>query len=173
MGMLHGDCNTRQCMATAHVAYKQSFGFDAPPFTYADFEESDVLVFVGANPCIAHPIMWQRVMRNRHQPEIIVDRSAQDRDGDGGDAASRAPARRATSRCSTASRICSIARGCGGPRFHRRAHDRLRGVRAVRGGSSRRSAVAAETGLTDGQLHRFAETHRRAANAFRSGGRWA
>ena len=41
------------------------FGFDAPPFTYADFEESDVLVFVGANPCIAHPIMWQRVMRNR------------------------------------------------------------------------------------------------------------
>src|ERR1051326_4093637 len=59
-------------MATAHVAYKQSFGFDAPPFTYADFEESDVLVFVGANPCIAHPILWQRVMRNPHRPEIIV-----------------------------------------------------------------------------------------------------
>ena len=72
MGGLHCDSNTRQCMATAHVAYKQSFGFDAPPFTYADFEESDVLVFAGANPCIAHPIMWQRVMRNRHRPEIIV-----------------------------------------------------------------------------------------------------
>src|SRR5436190_10100868 len=69
---LHCDSNTRQCMATTHTAYKQSFGFDAPPFTYADFEESDVLVFVGANPCIAHPIMWQRVMRNRHRPEIIV-----------------------------------------------------------------------------------------------------
>src|ERR1041385_6575183 len=38
MGGLHCDSNTRQCMATAHVAYKQSFGFDAPPFTYADFE---------------------------------------------------------------------------------------------------------------------------------------
>lgn len=72
LGMLHVDSNTRQCMATSHVAYKQSFGFDAPPFTYADFEESDVLVFVGANPCIAHPIMWQRVMRNRHSPQIIV-----------------------------------------------------------------------------------------------------
>ncbi|MGO8701744.1 MAG: molybdopterin oxidoreductase family protein [Limisphaerales bacterium] len=72
LGGLHCDSNTRQCMATAHVAYKQSFGFDAPPFTYADFEESDVLVFVGANPCIAHPIMWQRVMRNPHHPEIIV-----------------------------------------------------------------------------------------------------
>jgi anaerobic selenocysteine-containing dehydrogenase len=72
MGGLHCDSNTRQCMATAHVAYKQSFGFDSPPFTYADFEESDVMVFVGANPCIAHPIMWQRVMRNKHKPEIIV-----------------------------------------------------------------------------------------------------
>jgi assimilatory nitrate reductase catalytic subunit len=59
-------------MATSHVAYKQSFGFDAPPFTYADFEESDALIFIGANPCIAHPIMWQRVMRNPHNPEIVV-----------------------------------------------------------------------------------------------------
>lgn len=72
MGMLHGDGNTRQCMATAVVSYKQSFGFDAPPYTYADFEESDALVFVGSNPCIAHPIMWERVMRNRRSPEIIV-----------------------------------------------------------------------------------------------------
>jgi anaerobic selenocysteine-containing dehydrogenase len=71
LGFIHCDSNTRQCMATSHVAYKQSFGFDAPPFTYADFEESDVLVFIGANPCIAHPIMWQRVLRNRHNPEII------------------------------------------------------------------------------------------------------
>ena len=72
MGLRHGDGNTRQCMATAVTAYKESLGFDAPPFSYEDFEESDVLVFVGANPCIAHPILWQRVMRNRHCPEIIV-----------------------------------------------------------------------------------------------------
>ncbi len=72
LGMVHVDSNTRQCMATSHVAYKQSFGFDAPPFTYADFEESDALIFIGANPCIAHPIMWQRVMRNRRNPEIVV-----------------------------------------------------------------------------------------------------
>ncbi len=72
MGVVHGDGNTRQCMATAATAYKQSFGFDAPPYTYKDFEESDVLIFVGANPCIAHPIMWQRVCQNKHQPEIIV-----------------------------------------------------------------------------------------------------
>src|SRR5262249_36243150 len=72
MGMLHGDGNTRQCMATAAVAYKQSFGYDAPPFTYADFEQSDVIVLVGSNLCIAHPIRWERVCRNEHRPAIVV-----------------------------------------------------------------------------------------------------
>ena len=72
MGIVHGDGNTRQCMATAVVAYKQAFGFDAPPYTYQDLEESDCIVLVGSNVCIAHPILWERVMRNRRQPEIIV-----------------------------------------------------------------------------------------------------
>lgn len=72
MGMVHGDGNTRQCMASAVVAYKEAFGFDAPPLTYRDLEESDVIVLVGANPCIAHPILWERIVRNRHRPELIV-----------------------------------------------------------------------------------------------------
>jgi anaerobic selenocysteine-containing dehydrogenase len=72
MGMLHGDGNTRQCMATAVTAYKESFGFDAPPYTYRDFEESDVIVLVGSNLCVAHPIMWERVCRNSNTPHIIV-----------------------------------------------------------------------------------------------------
>jgi assimilatory nitrate reductase catalytic subunit len=72
MGMLHGDGNTRQCMATSVVAYKETFGFDAPPYTYADLESSDVIVLVGANLCVAHPILWERVCRNRHSPEIVV-----------------------------------------------------------------------------------------------------
>ncbi|MHA1680588.1 MAG: molybdopterin oxidoreductase family protein [Promethearchaeota archaeon] len=72
MGIVHGDGNTRQCMATAVVAYKQSFGWDSPPFTYKDLEESDVLVFVGSNPVIAHPIIWNRVKMNKHGPEILV-----------------------------------------------------------------------------------------------------
>jgi assimilatory nitrate reductase catalytic subunit len=72
MGWKYGDSNTRQCMATAAVAYKQSFGFDAPPYTYADFEESDCLIFVGANLCVGHPILWERVLRNERRPHIIV-----------------------------------------------------------------------------------------------------
>lgn len=72
MGFVHGDSNTRQCMATSAVAYKQSFGFDAPPYTYADFEESDVIVLIGSNLCVGHPIMWERVLRNRRNPRIVV-----------------------------------------------------------------------------------------------------
>jgi assimilatory nitrate reductase catalytic subunit len=72
MQLVHGDGNTRQCMATSVVAYKQSFGFDAPPYTYQDFEASDVIVFIGANPCIAHPIMWERVCKNPNRPQVIV-----------------------------------------------------------------------------------------------------
>jgi anaerobic selenocysteine-containing dehydrogenase len=72
MGIVHGDGNTRQCMATAATAYKQSFGFDAPPFTYADFEESDVIVLVGSNLCIAHPILWERICQNPNRPRVIV-----------------------------------------------------------------------------------------------------
>lgn len=72
MGIIHGDGNTRQCMASAVVAYKQSFGFDAPPYTYKDFEETDTMIFVGANPAIAHPIMWNRVKLNTNEPNIVV-----------------------------------------------------------------------------------------------------
>ncbi len=72
MGMIHGDGNTRQCMATAVVAYQQSFGFDAPPFTYGDFEESDLLIFFGSNPAIAHPIMWGRVAKRKDVPRVFV-----------------------------------------------------------------------------------------------------
>jgi assimilatory nitrate reductase catalytic subunit len=72
MGMVHGDGNTRQCMASAVVAYKQAFGFDAPPYTFQDLEESDCIVLIGANPCIAHPVLWNRVTRNPHRPEILV-----------------------------------------------------------------------------------------------------
>jgi assimilatory nitrate reductase catalytic subunit len=72
MGMIHGDGNTRQCMATAATAYKQAFGFDAPPFTYRDFEESDCIVLVGSNLCIAHPIMWERIVKNRRKPAIVA-----------------------------------------------------------------------------------------------------
>ena len=73
MGWIHGDGNTRQCMATAAVAYKQSFGFDAPPYSYEDLEKSDLMFFVGANPVIAHPVLWNRVRKNKEAKIVVVD----------------------------------------------------------------------------------------------------
>ena len=67
------DGNTRLCMATAVVAHKQSFGFDAPPFTLKDLELSDTIVFIGENPVVAHPILWGRVMKNTDKKVIVLD----------------------------------------------------------------------------------------------------
>ena len=87
MGMLHGDGNTRQCMATAVVAYKQSFGFDAPPYTYADFEavgrdcaRRQQPLHCASDHVAARDAQPARSPNHRH-------RSAHDRNGDGGHAA--------------------------------------------------------------------------------------
>lgn len=67
------DGNTRLCMATAAVAHKQSFGFDAPGFTLQDLEVSDTIIFIGANPVVAHPILWGRVKKNPNKKVIVID----------------------------------------------------------------------------------------------------
>ncbi|MGL4986617.1 MAG: molybdopterin-dependent oxidoreductase, partial [Treponemataceae bacterium] len=67
------DGNTRLCMATSVVAHKQSFGFDAPPYTLNDFELSDTIIFTGANPVVAHPVVWDRVRKNKKAKVIVID----------------------------------------------------------------------------------------------------
>lgn len=67
------DGNTRLCMATAVVAHKQSYGFDAPGYTLQDLELSDTLIFIGANPVVAHPIIWDRVKKNPNKKVIVID----------------------------------------------------------------------------------------------------
>ncbi|SCI88018.1 Nitrate reductase [uncultured Clostridium sp.] len=72
MGM-PGDGNTRLCMATSVVAHKQSFGFDAPPYTLHDAEISDTIFLIGANPVIAHPVFWGRIKENKDAKIIVID----------------------------------------------------------------------------------------------------
>ena len=67
------DGNTRLCMATAVVAHKQSYGFDAPGYTLKDLELSDTIIFIGANPVVAHPILWKRVRQNPDKKVIVID----------------------------------------------------------------------------------------------------
>lgn len=67
------DGNTRLCMASAVVAHKQSYGFDAPGYTLKDFELSDTIILVGANPVVAHPIVWDRIRKNNNKKLIVID----------------------------------------------------------------------------------------------------
>ena len=69
----HVDGNTRLCMATSVVAHKQSFGFDAPPYTLNDFELSDTIFLIGANPVVTHPIIWDRIRKNPNKKVIVID----------------------------------------------------------------------------------------------------
>ena len=66
------DGNTRLCMASAAVAHKGTLGYDAPGYTLNDFELSDTIIFIGSNPVVAHPIIWQRVRNNKIPDRKIV-----------------------------------------------------------------------------------------------------
>jgi anaerobic selenocysteine-containing dehydrogenase len=59
------DGNTTLCMASAVSGYKLSFGSDGPPGSYADMETADVILLIGANIADNHPILCQRIERNR------------------------------------------------------------------------------------------------------------
>ncbi|MCY4745378.1 molybdopterin-dependent oxidoreductase [Pelomonas sp. UHG3] len=61
IGTPHIDSNSRLCMSSAVVGYKQSLGADAPPCSYEDIELADCLLVSGANPAWAHPILFRRL----------------------------------------------------------------------------------------------------------------
>ncbi len=52
--------------------YQRAFGFEAPPFTFADCAAAETLVFVGFNPSVTHPRLWNRVQQNIHHPKVVV-----------------------------------------------------------------------------------------------------
>lgn len=68
------DANTTLCMASAVTAYYQSFGSDAPPCTYDDIPEAERHVVWGANPAVAHPVLfrWIRRAANEKGVELVV-----------------------------------------------------------------------------------------------------
>ncbi len=69
------DSNSRLCMSSAVVGYKQSLGSDAPPCSYEDLDHADCVFIIGANPAWAHPILFRRLedaKAKRHSMKIIV-----------------------------------------------------------------------------------------------------
>lgn len=67
------DGNTTLCMASAVSGYKLSFGSDGPPGSYADLEQADVIILIGANIADNHPILCNRLERNKNRTLIVVD----------------------------------------------------------------------------------------------------
>ncbi len=69
----NSDGNTTLCMASAVSGYKLSFGSDGPPGSYKDMETADVILLIGANIADNHPILCQRLERNKSRTLIVVD----------------------------------------------------------------------------------------------------
>lgn len=75
-GTRYYDANTTLCMASAVTAYYDAFGSDAPPPTYDDISEAERHVVWGANPAVAHPVMFQWIAESASDPDsklVVVD----------------------------------------------------------------------------------------------------
>jgi Anaerobic dehydrogenases, typically selenocysteine-containing len=59
------DTNSRLCMASSVAGHKRAFGEDVVPGCYEDLEEADLIVLVGSNAAWCHPVLFQRMVRNR------------------------------------------------------------------------------------------------------------
>ena len=67
------DTNSRLCMSSAVMGYKQTLGADGPPIAYADIESCDTFLVTGANPAWCHPIIWRRVeARKAAHPDVRI-----------------------------------------------------------------------------------------------------
>ncbi|MDO5046704.1 molybdopterin-dependent oxidoreductase, partial [Campylobacter sp.] len=66
------DPNARHCMASAVVAFMQTFGIDEPSGCFDDIELTDTVVCWGANMAEMHPVLWARVSdRKLADPERV------------------------------------------------------------------------------------------------------
>ncbi len=77
LGTNNIDTNSRLCMSSAVVGYKQVYGEDSVPISYGDIELADCFLIAGANPAWCHPILFRRLeQRKESHPEtkvIVVD----------------------------------------------------------------------------------------------------
>jgi len=75
-GTRYYDANTTLCMASAVTAYYEAFGSDAPPPTYEDIPDAERHVVWGANPAVAHPVMFRWISDSAGDDDsemVVVD----------------------------------------------------------------------------------------------------
>jgi assimilatory nitrate reductase catalytic subunit len=61
IGTNNVDTNSRLCMSSAVAGYKATLGSDAPPCSYEDIDEADLLLIAGSNTAWAHPVLFRRI----------------------------------------------------------------------------------------------------------------
>jgi assimilatory nitrate reductase catalytic subunit len=68
------DTNSRLCMASSVAGHRRAFGTDTVPGTYEDLDAADLLILVGSNAAWCHPVLFQRMVRNKQErgAKIIV-----------------------------------------------------------------------------------------------------
>ncbi len=64
------EANARMCMTSAVTGYFHSYGSDAPPTSYEDIEEADMVTFWGHNAREAHPVLFWRVADHKKRKDI-------------------------------------------------------------------------------------------------------
>ncbi|RZV11893.1 assimilatory nitrate reductase (ferredoxin) precursor [Natrinema hispanicum] len=75
-GTRYYDANTTLCMASAVTAYYDAFGSDAPPPTYDDIPAAETHIIWGANPTVAHPVLFRWIRQSAAEDDsrlIVVD----------------------------------------------------------------------------------------------------
>lgn len=77
LGTNNFDANSRLCMASAVVGYKNALGSDGPPPAYEDIDVADCFFLIGTNTAACHPIVFNRIKdRKKAYPAtkiIVVD----------------------------------------------------------------------------------------------------
>jgi assimilatory nitrate reductase catalytic subunit len=74
IGSANVDTNSRLCMASSVAGHRRAFGADTVPGTYDDLDAADLLVLVGSNAAWCHPVLFQRMVKNRRErgAKIVV-----------------------------------------------------------------------------------------------------
>ena len=67
VGTANVDTNSRLCMSSSVAGHRRAFGADTVPGCYEDLDQADLLVFVGSNAAWCHPVLFQRMLKNRQE----------------------------------------------------------------------------------------------------------
>lgn len=67
LGSANIDTNSRLCMASSVAGHIRAYGSDTVPGCYEDLDLADLMVLTGSNAAWCHPVLHQRMTKNRRE----------------------------------------------------------------------------------------------------------